>query len=92
MIRKIIDNVPGIKMILAHMGGHALWHDAEQLLIGLPVYIDTCYSQYALPPSDMERMIKKHGSERVLFGTDSPGRGRTTRYKGYARLNLRKAI
>lgn len=71
-IRRIIDNIPGLKLILAHMGSHALWRDAEQLLIGLPVYIDTCYSQYALPPSDMERMIKKHGSERVLFGTDSP--------------------
>jgi len=88
MIRRIIDNVPGIKMILAHMGGHALWRDAEQLLIGLPVYIDTCYSQYALPPSDMERMIKKHGSERVLFGTDSPWKRADDEIQRIRALNL----
>ncbi len=72
MARKIVREVPGIKLIVPHMGGHAMWRDAEELLLGLPLYIDTCYSQYALLASGMERMIKKHGAERVLFGTDSP--------------------
>jgi predicted TIM-barrel fold metal-dependent hydrolase len=72
MVRNIIHNIPGINIIAAHMGGHVVWRDAEELLLGLPLYIDTSYSQYALSPADMKRMIKKHGSERVLFGTDSP--------------------
>jgi uncharacterized protein len=74
MIRAIIENIPGLKLIAAHMGGHVLWRDAEELLLGLPIYVDTSHSFYAVPNRDMERMIKKHGSERVLFGSDSPWR------------------
>lgn len=74
MIRKIIDNVPGLMLIAAHMGSHVMWRDAEELLLGRPLFIDTSYSQYALTPQDMKRMINKHGAENVLFGTDSPWR------------------
>jgi uncharacterized protein len=72
MLKKIIDNVKGIKLIATHMGGHSLWRDAEELLLGLPVYLDTSYSFYALGREGMERMIERHGDELVLFGTDSP--------------------
>jgi uncharacterized protein len=72
MLRNIIDNIKGMTLIATHMGGHSLWRDAEDLLIGMPVYIDTSYSFYALGREGMERMIKKHGDELVLFGTDSP--------------------
>jgi predicted TIM-barrel fold metal-dependent hydrolase len=91
MVRNIITGVPGMKLILAHMGGHALWRDAEQLLIGKPVYIDTCYSQYALGPSDMERLISKHGSQRVLFGTDSPWKRADDEIERIRALNLPKS-
>ena len=74
MTRRIIDNVPGLTIIAAHMGSHTMWRDAEELLLGRQLFIDTSYSQYALSPQDMERMIKKHGVENVLFGTDSPWR------------------
>ncbi len=72
MIRKIMDNFPRLTLIAAHMGGNALWRDAEELLLGRQLFIDTCYSQYALSKQDMVRMISKHGAENVLFGTDSP--------------------
>lgn len=72
MVKKILGNIPGLKLIATHMGGHAMWRDAQELLIGLPIYLDTCYSQYALGKKGMECMIKKHGADRVLFGTDSP--------------------
>lgn len=72
MIKKVFDNFKGLTIVAAHMGAHALWRDVEDLLAGTPVYIDTSYSQYMLGNSGMERIIRKHGSERVLFGTDSP--------------------
>ncbi len=74
MIRRIMDNVPKLDIIAAHMGGHALWRDAEELLIGRRLWIDTSYSQYSLSPQDMMRLIGKHGVENVVFGTDSPWR------------------
>ncbi len=72
MIKNILDSVKGLTLVAAHMGSHALWRDAEQLLCGLPVFFDTSYSYYSLGKEGMERMIKKHGAEKVLFGTDSP--------------------
>ena len=72
MIRNVIRNVPGLKLVAAHMGGHALWCDVEHVLLGLPIYIDTSYSHYVLQDEGMTRMIKKHGADRVLFGSDSP--------------------
>ncbi len=72
MIRHIIDNIPDIKLVAAHMGGHALWHDVEEVLLGQSVYLDTSYSFYLLEKQGMERMIGRHGAENVLFGTDYP--------------------
>lgn len=72
MIKKVLSEVKGLNIIAAHMGSHALWHDAEELLCGLNVFFDTSYSYYILGKEGMERMIKKHGAERILFGTDSP--------------------
>lgn len=72
MIRNILKSVKGLTLVAAHMGAHALWQDVENVLLGLPVYIDTSYSQYVLGKQGMERMIKKHGATHVLFGTDSP--------------------
>lgn len=72
MVRNILENIPGVTIIATHMGAHAMWRDAEELLAGQRVYMDTCYSQYALGGHGMKRMIKKHGAENILFGTDSP--------------------
>ncbi len=72
MIRCVIENVPGLTLVAAHMGGHALWRDVEEVLLGLPIYIDTSYSHYVLQNEGMMRMIRKHGADRVLFGSDSP--------------------
>ena len=72
MLRRVLQNVPGLKLVAAHMGSHALWRDVEEVLLGLPLYLDTCYSHYMLGDEGMARMISRHGAEKVLFGTDSP--------------------
>lgn len=72
MLRNVVKNMPGLKLVAAHMGSHALWRDVEEVLIGLPLYFDTSYSHYALGGDNMARMIRAHGAQNVLFGTDSP--------------------
>ncbi len=88
MIRNILDNFPQLTIIATHMGGHVLWRDAEDLLLGRRLFIDTCYSQYALSKQEMERMIGKHGAENVLFGTDSPWRDVDEEIRGILALSL----
>ncbi len=72
MIDKVIKNVPGLKLVAAHMGGHGLWQDAEEMLSGKDLFFDTSYSWYELQKEGMTRMISKHGTDKILFGTDSP--------------------
>lgn len=72
LLRRVLHNVPGLKLVAAHMGSHALWRDVEEVLLGLPLYLDTCYSHYILGDEGMAHIIRRHGAENVLFGTDSP--------------------
>jgi len=72
MLRRIVHNVPHLKLVAAHMGSHALWRDVEEVLVGLPLYLDTSYSHCVLGDEGMARIISRHGAENVLFGTDSP--------------------
>lgn len=72
MIANIVKTVPGLKLVAAHMGGHSLWRDAEALLCGKDLYLDTSYAWYKLGRQGMARMIEKHSADKVLFGTDSP--------------------
>ena len=73
------------------MGGWRQWERAEELLTDTSVWLDTSFSTgtlvplddgyYApadLPLLDKERfvhMVRSFGSERLLFGTDSPWSG-----------------
>ena len=41
VIRRMYDQVKPDKLILAHMGGWGQWQEAEELLLELPVWLDT---------------------------------------------------
>jgi predicted TIM-barrel fold metal-dependent hydrolase len=70
---RIIETFPKLTCIFAHMGGEDYWDEVEELLCGKNCYIDTSYCcAETMEVSQMERMIKKHGSGRVLFGSDFP--------------------
>lgn len=69
---KILDTFPGATMIAAHMGGFDYWDDVEKYLLGRPLYLDTAYSIPVMGVERAEKLIKQHGADKILFGTDSP--------------------
>jgi hypothetical protein len=69
---RVLDTFPKLTAIFAHMGGEDHWEAVEELICGRDCYIDTAYCGDNMESSQMERMIKKHGTERVLFGSDFP--------------------
>lgn len=87
-ILKVIDEVHPEKFILAHMGNWSCWDDVERDLAGAPVWFDTAFSigpvtpddersqepylSYNLTDNDFVRIVKKHGTDKILFATDSP--------------------
>ena len=54
------------------MGGFRLWDEVQEHLIGLPIWLDTSYSLGHLPDEQFLEMVRAHGVERILFGTDAP--------------------
>ena len=44
----------------------------ESILAGKNIYLDTSYSYGVMGKTAMERLIRKHGAEKILFGSDSP--------------------
>lgn len=63
----------GLKMIFAHLGGNDCWQQVAQLLAGAQgdVYLDTAFTQFC-DNRLMEKIISRHGSERILFASDCP--------------------
>ena len=79
-LRRVIEAVHPDRLVLAHMGGWMAWDEVERELCGLPVYLDTAFSLgtarngtlQMLTREQFLRMVRAHGAQRVLFGTDSP--------------------
>lgn len=72
MILDVLHDVAPEKLVLAHMGSNAHYDLSEKLLMGQKVYLDTAYSIKHMDPEQLVRMIRAHGSQRILFGTDTP--------------------
>ncbi len=71
-VARIADLFPRMKIIAAHLGGMVMYDEAEELLAGKNIYLDTAMSARLCPSEQFERIVKKHGSERILFGSDCP--------------------
>lgn len=64
---------PGLVIIVAHLGGWRDWDEVEQDLAGSSVFLDTSFSlPFMADKSQFARIVRKHGADKVLFGTDSP--------------------
>lgn len=87
-LARMLDAVPGLTVIAAHMGGYLLWDDVRQHLIGRDLYLDTSYSLDDLGATAMTEMILAHGPERILFGTDSPWKDQAAEVAGLRALPL----
>lgn len=69
---KLMNDFPKLICIGAHLGGHLKWDEAEEYLIGKNLYLDSSSTSRKLAPSEIKRLILKHGVDKVLFGTDYP--------------------
>lgn len=68
-ILKYFDSSP---VIAAHFGGCMMTDEVERYLVGMPVYFDTSFSYSRLIKPQAINIIKNHGIDKILFGTDSP--------------------
>jgi predicted TIM-barrel fold metal-dependent hydrolase len=74
MVRDIVHNFPQLRLIACHFGGYHQLDEAEQDLVGLNVYLETSWppSMAALAPERVRSIVRRHGAERIVFGSDWP--------------------
>lgn len=68
------EKVPELTLITAHLGGMMMFDEAEEYLAGKfgNVYFDTGMLSGYIDTEQMFRIIKTHGADKILFGSDVP--------------------
>ena len=69
---ELIRRVSYSKFVLAHCGGNEMTDEVIEKLCGEDVYFDTAYVLRFIGREKFQKLIKKHGDDRILFATDSP--------------------
>lgn len=71
-VLKVIKTVNHDKFVLAHYGAHRLWNETLNLLAGENVYFDTAFTLDHINKDLFNKILEKHGEDKILFATDSP--------------------
>lgn len=71
-LKNVLEYVKGDNIIAAHLGGWRMWDEVEKYLTGTPIYMDTAYVLLDIDKEQCIRIIKNHGEDKILFGSDSP--------------------
>lgn len=90
-IARVLDRHPGLTLIAAHFGGYTEWEDALGLLAGRNLFMDTSSTLWKLEPERALGIIRKHGTERFLFGSDFPMWDHRTELARFLSLGLSDA-
>ena len=83
-------NYPELKFILGHFGSWNMW-DQMDVLIGENVYLDTAFILPFLSEERIVEVIKAHGADKIIFGTDSPWGDQKTDLEKFKALPLTEA-
>jgi uncharacterized protein len=89
-LRAVADQLPDLTLIACHYGGYHRLDEAEELVVGSSVYLETSW-----PPTmaDLDRdrirnLIRRHGADRVVFGSDWPMTDQGAEVAGIRALGL----
>ena len=85
---KMMRKYPKLSCIAAHMGGWSVWEGDAKCLYGENVYFDTSSSLWFIHEKKAVELIREHGAEKVLFGTDYPVMGVKEELDRFNRLDL----
>lgn len=90
-LKNVLDYVSGKYIIAAHLGAFKNWDEVETHLVGTPVNFDTAYISEFISPEQCKRIIKNHGADKILFGSDSPWQSPANEYRFLLNLGLSDA-
>lgn len=76
--KRLAAALPAFKggtVVAAHLGGYLQLYEVEEHLVGKRIYLDTSFSYSRVPSPHANRIIKSHGADKILFGSDMPWSG-----------------
>jgi uncharacterized protein len=74
LLRKLADSLPDLQVIACHYGGYHRLDEAREHVVGSSVTLETSWppTMAELDPALVVDMIRAHGADRVVFGSDWP--------------------
>lgn len=71
---RIAEKVPDLTIVAAHLGGMFLFDDVEKYIAGRydNIYLDVSMLSRYVNHEQLFRIIRMHGADKVLFGSDVP--------------------
>ena len=72
-VARVLDRLGGYpRLVLAHLGGAEMYDEVLRHLAGREVFFDTAFVLPDVTEEQLTRLLRHHGAEHILFGTDSP--------------------
>jgi hypothetical protein len=68
----VLKAVPELCMVVAHLGGEEAYEETATHLLGRNIYLDMAFVLRKIPGTFLERFLKEHPAERLIFASDSP--------------------
>ena len=87
-IAELQRRFPALTIVAAHLGGFGMWDEAEEVLCGSAVNLDLSHTFGWMDEAQILRMIRRHGADRILFGSDAPWQDPGAVLQAFLRLPL----
>ena len=71
-LKSVLSVFGDAPVVAAHWGGYLMTDEVISELCGKDIYLDTSFSYSKFPPEYAKEIIKIHGADKILFGTDMP--------------------
>ena len=74
LLRQLADALPDLTLIACHYGGYHRLDEAEEYVVGSRVTLETSWppTMAELDPERVVAIIRRHGADRVVYGSDWP--------------------
>ncbi len=88
ILLKVLKKYPKLRMVAAHFGSYNLWDDTYEYLAGENIYFDTSFTLDYIQMELFYKILEKHGSDLIMFGTDSPWQNEKKCIESFVQLGL----
>ncbi len=71
-LARLLDLAPDTRFVIAHLGGYERWDEVLHVLAGRDVWFDISFTLHRCPRDLALRIIERHGTSRIVWGSDFP--------------------